>query len=470
MADTTTIVLGVPPQVVDLQQKGLIERDFHDALYPNLGFRAEALWEKWEPGQGSEVFMSRPGLLKPRTKPLPAGQDPQPQAVPYEQWVARLQQYADAVDTHMPTSVTSSSDLFLNNVKMLGLQAGQSINRVARNALVKPYLSGNTVLTAVAGSTDTVLQVAALNGFTDVVVPGVNTAPKNVSPANPLSVTLGVPGSSTARVVSVVGTNPLDASDPEGPGTLILSGTVGGSGFAARAPVTSAYASTIIRAGGAASVDGISASDTFVLQLAINAVGKLRRHNVQPHEDGFFHAKISTDGNSQIFADPVWQRLNQSLPDGLAYSQGFVGHTSGITFAMDNETPDYLNSGDRISTGTNAFYSQDIGAETTNESGINIGRIIITGKGAIYEKGLDEGDFVTEAGLNGKIGEFNVINNGLSIMTERIRLTIRSPVDRLQQNVSSAWSITTAYGVPSDATAQTGPQRYKRAIVIEFAS
>lgn len=463
-----SLIVGIPSTVQNLQQQGLIEREFYDGLFPNLTFRAEAQWEEWPPNSGTEVFMTRPGLLKPRTKPLKPASDPLPQNVPYEQWVARLEQYGDTIDTHMPTSVTSNANLFLQNIKSLGLQAGQSINRIARNELFKRYLSGQTVTTAAAAAADTSIQVASLNGFNDVVIPSGTVRPQPVSSANPLPITIGVGGSRITR--SVIGFYPADAADPDGPGTLVLNAAIGGSGFAARTAVVSAYAPTIIRAGGAATVDGITGNDTFTLQLAINALARLRTFNVQPHPDGFFHAHISNSGNAQIFSDPVFQRLNQSLPEGAVYREGFIGTIAGIMFFLDNEAPDSLNSGTRTLTGTNAYYSEDLGAETTNDSGVNIGRIIITGMGALYERSIDESAYVTEAGLNGKIGEFDVVQNGINILTERIRLILRSPMDRLQQVVSSTWSITTAFATPSDITAPGGSQRFKRAIVIEHAA
>ncbi len=86
-----------------------------------------------------------------------------------------------------------------------------------------------------------------------------------------------------------------------------------------------------------------------------------------------------------------------------------------------------------------------------------------------YEKGLDEEAYLTEAGVSGKVGEFDIINNSVKVPTERVRLIIRAPQDRLQQFVSCAWSITTSFPVPSDQTAPSGQERYKRAIVLEHA-
>lgn len=463
-----SVLLLVPPQIQELNQQGAIERAFHDALVPNFAYRAEAMAEEWPANTGQNVLMSRPSLLTPKVKPLQPGTDPTPSTVFYEQWSVTLNQFSDAIDTHMPTAVTANANLFLRNVQQLGIGAGQSINRVARNELFKAYLSGNTVLTHSTLTTDTSIQVAALNGFTDVIVAGTNVAPRPVSAATPLSITVGV--SPTTAVVNVVQAIPNDPNDPFGPGVLVLSGQIG-TAFANRSAVISSAATTIIRSGGGATVDAITGSDTLLLQDVINAVAILRRANVLPHEDGYYHAHISPTANAQIFADPVFQRLNTALPEGVMYSQGFVGHISGVMFFMNTESPEAFNSGTRVFTGpTNAQYSPEIGAETTNDNGVNIGRTIVTGKGALYERYLDESQYVTEAGTVGKIGEFDVVNNGITILTERIRLVVRAPLDRLGQIVSSAWSLTTSFPVPSDILAPSGPQRYKRSVVVESAA
>ena len=462
-----SVVLTLPPIVQELIQQGALERAFHDALFPNLAYRAEAMAEEWPANTGQQIFMSRPGLLTPKTQGLVPGSDPQPSTLQYEQWAATLAQFADAIDTHMPTAVTANANLFLRNIQQLGMGAGQSINRVARNALFQAYLSGQTVMTSASLTTDTQLQVASVNGFTDVIVPGTNVAPKPVSPSSPLTITVGTGASAvTASVVGIVLTNP---NDPNSPGSLLLAAQIG-TAFAARTPVVSSAAPRIVRSGGGSSVDAIGAADTLLLQDCINAVALLRRANVMPHEDGFYHAHLDPLANAAIFADPVFQRLNTALPEGTMYSHGFIGHISGVMFFMNTESPNSLNTGTRVSTGTSAFYSPDIGAETTNNSGIDIGRTILTGKGCLYERYLDEAQYVTEAGTLGRNGSFDVVNGGAAILTERIRLVLRAQVDRLQLIVSAAWSISTSFPVPSDITAQSGPERFKRAVVIESAT
>lgn len=469
-----SLVLGVPAQVLDLVQQGLIEREFHDGLFPNLAYRAEFEAEKWEGNTGTEIVMTRAGLLGDIVAPNTPGADPVPQNVPFEQWSMHLDQYAGTIDTDMPTAAVANSNLFMRNIHQLGLQAGRSINRIARDVLFKAYLSGQTVLLAAATAGQTTIRVCALNGFTDVVIPGTTTRPQNTSIAFPLPITIGTGGTSTSETKSAIGYTPDNPADPFGPGTITLSAALANS-YAIRAAVRSIYAPIIVRAGNGVSVDSISAGDTLSLQQIINACAFLRNATVQPHDDGFYHAHISPLAQAQVFADPVFQRLNQSLPKGDAYSQGYLGDISGVAFFMNTEAPNLLNSGALVATSAatgsalSGQYATELGAEIVNGFGTTIGRVVITGKGTGYERYLDESGYVTEAGTTGKIGEFSVVNNGVQILTERIRLVIRAPLDRLQQKVSASWSISTGFAMPSDITAPSGPQRFKRAVVLEFA-
>jgi hypothetical protein len=458
------LIVGVPAAAVELVQQGLIERAFHDGLFPALMFRSEAQEEEWPANSGTEIFMSRPGLLPAVTKPLAPGVDPVPQTVAFEQWRAVLARYGATIDTHVPTSVVASSDLFVRNIHQLGLQAGLSVNRIPRNELFKAYLSGQTNLIVAAANTDTTIRVASVNGFTDVVSKGVNVAPKPVSAANPLAITVaGITG-----VLSVVGVDLDDPNDAYGPGTLYLSAAIGGAGASLRAPVLSVARPFVIRSGGGTSVDAISSGDVFQVQDILNATARLRKNNVMPHEDGFFHAHISNDGNTQVFTDPVFQRLNQTAYNGEPYQEAFLGTLGGCKFYLNNEAPDYNNTGARTVTGTNSSYSEDIGAETTNATGVNIGRIIVTGRGALYERRLDESAYVTEAGITGKEAEFQVVNQGIEVQTDGVRLLLRAPVNRMMDQVAATWSITTSFPVPTDV-ASGGTERFKRAVVIEHA-
>lgn len=456
------VVLGVTAALLSLVQDGLLERAFHDGLFPALQYRAEALYEEWPEHAGQVRVMTRPGLLPAVTRPIQPGQDPVPQNVSYEQWVAELARFTGTIDTNMPTSVVAAQNIFLRNIKQLGLQAGQSLNRIPRNALFVAYLSGQTNLTAAAAAVDTTIRVAAINGFTDVVLPSVSPRPQPVSAATPLQITVGTV---TANVIAAVPDNP---DDPKGPGTLTLQAALG-SIVPIRSAVISSAAPFVLRSGGGTSVDAIGAGDVFVLQDAINAANRLRKNNVQPHEDGFYHAHIAPEVQSQVFADPAFQRLNTALPDGTRYQQGFIGTIGGIMFFMNTESPDVTNCGALTPTGVLSIYAEDIGAEVVNATGVRIGRTLVTGRAALYEMTLPSSSLITEAGVTGKVGEFAISNNGIAVQTERIDLILRAPLNRLQDQVAATWQIQTSFPVPSDITSGTGNERYKRAVVIESA-
>ena len=239
------------------------------------------------------------------------------------------------------------------------------------------------------------VRVAAISGFIDVVIPGGNVAPQPVSIAYPLPITIGT--GSSAVSASVIGYIPDNAADTNGPGTLMLSAAVGAA-FPLRTTVTSAYAPTVVRSAPGNSVDAIGAADSITLQQCINAVAFLRRANVLPHDDGFYHAHISALGNAQFFADPVFQRLNQSLPEHIIYKEGFIGTIAGIMFFINNEAPEEYNTGTLTQTANLGLYASELGAEVQNGAGVAIGRCLITGKGSVYERYMDESQYVTEAG------------------------------------------------------------------------
>ena len=457
------VFLAVPPALINLQQEGLLERSFWDGLFPNMLYRMDIARDEWQANTGSEIFETRPGLLAPNVTPIQAGTDPVPQVVSYEQWIMRLQRYAGTIDTNSPTSALASSDLFLRNVQQLGLQAGQSINRVARNFQFKSYLSGQTVTTAVTAVPDLSIRVASLNGFREVVIKGTNVRPQPVSTAFPLPITITGAGANTC-----VGAVPDDPADPDGPGTLTLGAAVGFV-LAARVSVLSGARPKVIRVGGASSVDGISAVNTFTMQALIEAVSYLRKQNVQPHEDGFYHLHMNADANSQVFQDAAWRQLQTALPDGVYMQTAWMGTIAGASSYLNNESPDTTNVGALISTGASAFYGTEIGAEVVNATGVNIARCYLTGRAHAYERTLDEKKYITEAGLTGKLADFNVVNNGLEVSTEGVRLVIRSPIDRLQDLVAATWSISSGFAIPTDVTAGNSAN-LKRAVCIEHAA
>lgn len=451
-------------------QDNTLVREFRDALFPQLLFREEARPEKWEVNVGDIQVFTRASLLAPNVTALTPGADPTPKNPSFEQWRVQAAQYGDAIDTHMPSSRTALAPIFARNAKTLGLQAGQSLNRLARNRLFCAYTGGDSVADNAGGGVT--VRVASLNGFTTTIVNGEEVP---ISAAAPKVIRIsGLAGTHDAIAFSP--DNPLN---PFGPGSLTLA--VAAGAWAAGARVLAADAPRIIRVGGVATVDGLTSVSAISLKEIRSAVATLRRNRVPTHPDGYYHVHLDPIAESQLYNDNEFQRLNQGVPDGLRYAEFAIGRLLGCIFFSNNESPNVFNSAEAGEAGlldsrptaaagiTKA--SPEYYAEVRNASGVGIVRTVITGGGSIMEKFIDEqADYMTEAGYVGKVGAFSVINNGIQISTERIRYIIRAPQDRLQQQVSQAWSWSGDWGVPTDLLGGLTGGRYKRAIVIESGS
>lgn len=450
--------IGIPASIAATIQDNTLLRKFYDALFPRLLYRADMTPQLWQANLGEKLIMTRTGLITPKVTPLTPGSDVTPSSYSVEQWEANANQYGDGIDTHMPSSYVSLASTFLRNQHTLGMNAGQTVNRLARNSLFRAYLSGEAMSLGSYAAGVTQIAVSTLNGFTVALSNGRFEA---VSTGNPLAITF-----STAEPANtVVGFQAADPADPYGPGVLTL-GTALSVGIAARVGVFASTRARRQRVGGGSTVDAITTANTLTLDDCIAAVARLRAMNVPPHEDGFYHGHITPAGEQQLFKDNHWQRQYQSLPESAEYRSFIVAEKVGIRFFQNNESPALDNVSSVFDSSADARLAPEIGGEVVNNTGLPIARMIVTGGLCGYEQYIDESKFISEAGVQGKIGEFTVVNNGVQVMTDRIRYILRAPQDRLQQLVSSAWSWSGDFPIPSDAL--TGdPSRYKRAVVVE---
>ena len=453
------------PAIRSLVQDNLLERAFHDALFPRLLFREEAIPVLWPAGVGDVQVFSAPGLMSPRLQPLRPGQDPLPNTYTTEQWTAQLQQYADSIDTHMPTSMVAIVNLFQRNAHQLGLGAGMALNRLVRNRLYAAALSGNSVID-VASSTTSV-HVVRLNGFTRARNPNLAAGSPikfdYVSSSNPLAVRIFDNGAEAS--FNVIGYVPDNAGDEYGPGTLTLNTAV--TSVLARAYIYALDASQITRSGGGLKVDSITSTSLPTLADVRAAVGNMQQQNVPTHPDGRFHAHIDAISQAKVFQDTELQRLNTALPDYYAYKQFALGEILNTVFIRNTECP----LPETVVNGTTATYTLDdpfpgelysTGANT----GTRVHRILFTAYGGCMEYYSDTSELITEAGINGKVGEPTITNNGIEINTDRVTLIVRAPLNRLQDTVSTSWKFIGDWPVRTDAAAGNA-SRYKRFAVIE---
>ncbi len=463
MTDFSTILQS--PTIRALVQENILERAFHDALFPRLLFRGEATPTIWPANVGDTMVFTGVGLMKPRQRPLVPGTDPTPSTFQSEQWTAQLQQYADTVDTHMPSSITAIANLFLRNAQQLGLGAGQTLNRIPRNRMFNAALSGHTVADGTQGSAAT-LRVKRLNGFTTARRPDLPAGSAvrfdTVSTNNPLVIDIG------GSPFSVVGFSPDTAGDEIGPGVLTLSASHGG--VTDRDPILAGDRTFLVRVGGGDNVDAIGSSDLLTLTSIRSAVTRFWGQNVPEQPDGRFHCHLDPVSQAQIFADPEWQRLLTSLPDYYMYKQFAIGELLNCVFFRNSENP----LPETVDGGLTATFTQDdpFAGELTNDgaapsgSNVTVHRALFVGQGLLYEYYQDLSQLITEAGVTGKVGEPRITNNGIEVMTDRVQLLIRAPLNRLQDQVSTSWKFIGDWPVRTDVT--TGDvARFKRVVTIE---
>ena len=468
-------VITQDPTIRALVQDGMLERAFHDALFPALLYRAdvEPILEAANVGD-TRVFTGK-GLLAPQVGPLIPGQDPTPATIQYEQWAATMQQWANSMDTYMPNAIVDIANLFLENAATLGLNAGQTMNRVVRDNMFNAALAGNTVADQVgAGGVSgvTTLHVARINGFTLARRPdlpnGSAVAFAPVSANNPLQVTV-YDANGNAQATTVTGVVPDTAGDAYGPGTLQLGSAVNAG---VRSAVVAGTATQIIRVSGGNSIDTLTQSSTFMLQHIRSALARFRQMNVRPQASGRFHCHLDPTSEAEIFNDAEWNRLQTSLPDGWQYADFTIGSILGTVFIRNTEAP-VGNANTVVGGATNAYSTSDpFGGELwtggSAATGLPVHRPLFTGMGFIKEYYLDMSGLVTEGGVTGKIGEPKVSADGIEVNTERTRLIIRAPLDRLQQLVSTSWQFMGAYAIRTDVLTGDGAA-IKRGLAVEHA-
>ncbi len=452
--------MSIIPNVPGLDaiiQDSTLRRTYHDSLWRRQLYRMEALKENWVANQGDTLIETRGSLLPVVSQPLVAGQDPVPVNEAFEQWAVTACQYSSSVDTQMPASWAALASKFARDAHTLGLNAGQSLNRLVRNKLYTAYTAGTTH--ADNSATGTSVEVGSINGFTQVV--DGDGQLQTVSVANPKSITVGT------DVVDCVGAAPIDANFPLGAGILTLAASIT---FVAGEVVTAVDRSAQFYSGGGTSTDSLTGTDILTLEDIRNAVSSLQDNSVPPHEDGMYHAHIVPAAVSQVFGDPEFQSLNESNYGDAPYRDFIIGKLIGTYHYRDEENPGVTNSGalqaNRPLDAPLSRLGAEISSNVTNKAGVNVLRTIITGGGAIYEKQINESEYLTDAGVTGKVGGFNVQTNGVQVDVDGVRFTIRSPLDRLQQIVSQTWSFSGDWGIPSDVNGGKSAGRYKRAVII----
>jgi N4-gp56 family major capsid protein len=416
----------VPAQIRAMLQDGILDRVFQDALRPEFIFPAIADSEPWTSNMGDTKTFTRKGLLAPATTPV-TGSDVSAATYGIEQWSVTMDQYGQAVDTNMLQSAMALASKYLADVETLGINAGQSLNRIARDKLYNAYAGGRTWVTT-AGASDTSMVVASTKGFEKVLVNGV---PTPVSASNPLDVTIA----GTANTVTGVdaGTNTLTLGTAR-------ADVVGDSVVAENAPFT------VLAGTGNNSPFDLGATDVATFAMFRAAVARLRKMNV-PTLQGYYVAHIDPDTESQLFDDADFKQALQGRVDSPIYRDLSIGRFGGIDWVRNNETR-VLTAG-------------------TNGLTVDVHEPIVVGGGCLVAAPFENmGGLLAGTGVQ-DVPDISMINAAPGV---DVAMIVRPPQDRLQQVLSTAWSWVGDYGVPSDSLANDDSALFKRGVVLQHAA
>ncbi|MEB0078017.1 DUF4043 domain-containing protein [Pseudomonas sp. CCI3.2] len=433
-------VNNFPAALQPIIQQGFLEREFQSGIHSRLGFRAIADREEIPNKVGETVTKTRTGLKAPVTTPLNPSTNTNldngltPSGWTVEQYSLSMNMFGDTIDLNMVTQGVGIAKQFMKNAEVNGVQAAQSLDRLARNALFSSYLGGNTRVRTTLGAPALTLAVDDIRGFQYVLANGVMVP---VSVATPMTVTVGAGVYTLSSVVadgSNVSTAPIGVS-----GVLTFTANVSVSDGTAGNGVVSSVGPSVLRPSNRASTSSLIATDLLTMQTVLASVARLRTNNV-PTINGAYNVYLDDNHLLELFQDADFKLLYRGAYGSETYRSGQIIELLGARFITTTEA-----------------YQQTLGA-------VPIRRAIVCGQGALVE-----GNFAS-------IGYSDVGDgDALKVMVDDICMVTREPLDRLQQIIAQSWYWIGGFAVPTDATANptiipTASNSYfKRAVVIESA-
>ena len=449
----------LPAALAAMVQTGMLEREFEEGLDSVLAYRREALRETVPNRIGETLTRTRTGRKSPVTTPLnPAantgldnGLTPSDAAI--EQYMFSMFQYGAGTDVDLLSDLVSIANNLIRVARNNGVQAAQSMERIARSKLFGAYLGGNTrVRTDLGASSTTTCHVDDIRGFQNVLVNGVLTP---VSGSNTLSVMETSIQGGVTQALTVTGVAPDGINHSEAPDGI--SGVLTFS--AATAPVNgdalvASNAPNIVRPYAHATTAQLSGSDTFTFGIVQDGEAYLRDNGVPPMEDGTFHVILDNTTMRQLWSDQDFKVLYAGRDQAQPYRTGDMISILGLSFVPSTET--YVQAPSASGASTGAAQVQ-----------VSVRRPIIMGA-----EHLIQGDF---EGLEHWLSRQQVNAIADVTLVNGVAHVFRPPLDRLQQFMSLAWTWIGDFAVPSDATATTSiiptasNALFKRSVVLETA-
>jgi len=444
---------GFPTQLYGLLQQGFLERELSEGLDSVLAYRHIAMQEQIPARIGETLTKSRKSRFVPVSSPINPSSNSgldngmTPGTFSMEQYQYTMQQWNSTSDVNLMEELTGIADQLIATARNNGVQAAQTIERIARLKLFSAYLGGNTVVLAAPAPTTTSVHVNDIRGFQNVLVNGQLTP---VSAAAPLVVTeLNIGGGGVAQSFSITGASAdaLNSSyTPDGvSGTLTISPAAGSAPVAGDALIA-ANAPKIFRPFGKQTSAQLAGQDVLTLSLIEDIVAYLRDNAVPPMADGTYHCLLDNTSLRQLFADQDFKVAYAGRYQSQEFQDQDIIRLLGVTYIPTTE----------------AYVQPPISA-----GGPKIRRPIIVGGEALLEGDFEGLEIYLRNALMNQFAHVELVNGVVQV--------VRPPLDRLQQVVSLSWMWIGDFAVPTDITATSSiiptasTALYKRAAAIEIA-
>jgi hypothetical protein len=449
-------------------QTGILEREFEEGLDSNLAYRRVCLRETVPNNIGETITRTRTGRKTPVTTPLGIvtfsnldnGLTSSDAAL--EQYTFTMRDYGDTTDVDLMANQAVIASNIVRAARNNGVQAAQSLERIARSRLFSAYNGGNSfVRTDLGASSTTTCHVDDVTGFQTVLVNGVVTA---ISGSNPLvvqetSVLSGVTQALSVTAFTVDGTN--HSQHPNGASGTITFATattpVNGDSLVA------ATAAKVIRPYGHLTTAQMQGSDTLTLGLLLDAVTQLRLNTVPPMDDGTYHCILDDASMRQLWSDQQFIVLYAGRYQSQEYQQGQIFSLLGLTFIPTTET--YIQPA--LTSFSGVTYPSVSGATGASQILTPVRRPIVVGSEAIIEGDFEGLEYWLQQQMVSAIAEVVLIGGVAHIF--------RPPLDRMQRQLSLTWDWIGDFAVPTDATATStiiptaSNALYKRCVVVEHS-
>lgn len=433
-------ISNFPTALQGLIQQNFLERMFSEGLRSKLGYRQVADQEPFQTGIGETLTKTKYGHKAPVPTPLNPSLNTNldngltPASNRIEQYTMTLNEYGDTIDLNIISQKVGIEKQFLMNARVNGVQAEQTLDRIAQYNLFNAYLGGNTRVTTTLGAPAATISVDDIRGFQYVYVNGAYVA---VSGTNTMTVTVGS-NAYTLTGATADGTNTSTA--PRGiSGTLTFSANVSVADGTAGNAVVSSVSPTILRPSARATTAALTSGDKLTMELVMDAVTRLRNNGI-PARNGLYDCILDHTAMRQLFADSEFQLLFRGT--GISseeYRKMQVIELLDVRFIRTNEAP-----------------------QQSLSTGVKVHRPIICGESCLIE-GYFEG--LTDEAQRAGPSIVSVIDN--------VAQVTRAPLDRLQQIIAQSWYAIMGYAVPSDITADptiiptANNSYFKRAVVLE---